>query len=195
MGVVTLALICGSVATGMAHDQTLLDDDDSPGPLDIVAARQRHRVFTEAQSHPRNEYQVVELRYKVITYEKWEREIVSGNHNFISIEFNLDDDAVIERCLVITNSEHEMLGRMYRNCIYFNDELVGSASVSRRDKHSLNTSFARRLLRKGITKWKWRAVTSFEEQSENSPCPAPEPHGDGGYGSCVDFTAWQRHRL
>lgn len=180
---------------GIAHEQTELDADDSPGPLDMVAARQRHHVSRELQTHPRKEFKVTELRYRLVTYEKWERDIVSGNHNFISFEFNLDDDPVIERCLVITNSEFEMLGRMYKNCNYFDDELLGSATVSRRDRHSVNTAFPRRLLRKGITSWKWRAVTSFEEQSQSSPCPAPEPHGDGGYGACPDFTEWRIHRL
>jgi uncharacterized protein YcnI len=196
IGTVALAaLLVASVPSGMAHEQTELDADDSHSPLDIVAARQRHRVFTEAQTHPGKQFKVTELRYRLVTYEKWEREIVSGNHNFISFEFNLDDDPVIERCLVITNGEFEMLGRMYKNCNYFDDELVGSASVSRPDKHSLVTAFPRRLLRKGITKWRWRAVTSYEEQDQSSSCPASEPHGDGGYGTCSDFTDWKKHKL
>ncbi len=179
----------------MTHEKTELDKDDSAGPLDIVAARQRHRVAHLLQTHPQREFKEIELRYRLVTYEAWEREIVSGNHNFISFEFDLDADRAIERCLVITNSEFEMLGRMYKNCTYFDDELVGSASVGRRDKHSLDTAFPRRLLRKGITRWKWRAVTSFEQQNQNSSCAAPDPHGDGGYGACADFTQWRTHKI
>lgn len=185
------ALIGASPAT--AHEQTVLDQDDSDGPLDIVAARQRHARVTEVQTHPEKEIRYIELRYRIVTYEKWERSIVSGGHNFISFEFNLDRDRTIERCLVITNSEHEMLGRIYKNCTYFDDELVAMASVGRRDKHSLDVAFPRRMLGKSIKKWRWRAVTSFEEQDQSSACPAPEPHGDGGYGACTDFTKWARH--
>lgn len=185
------ALVWASPAT--AHEQTVLDKDDSDGPLDIVAARQRHARVTELQTHPEKEIRYVELRYRIVTYEKWERSIVSGGHNFISFEFNLDGDQVIERCLVITNSEHEMLGHIYKNCTYFDDKLVGMASVGRRDKHSLDVAFPRRLLGKSINKWRWRAVTSSEEQNQSSACPAPEPHGDGGCGVCTDFTKWDRH--
>lgn len=96
---------------------------------------------------------------------------------------------------MITNGEHEMLGRMYKNCTYFDDELIGAASVGRPDKHSIRTAFPRKLLRKNITKWTWRAVTSFEEQQQSSECPAPDPHGDGGYGACIDSTRWIKHRL
>lgn len=196
MGALAVGVLLGvSMLPGLAHEQTKFDADDSSGPLDIVAARQRHRVLVKAHTHPERESRFTELRYRLVTYEKWERAILSGNHSFISFEFNLDDDSVIERCLVITNSEFELLGRMYKNCNYFNDELVGSASVSRPDKHSLDTAFGRWLLRKGITRWSWRAVTSFEEQSQSSSCPSADPHGDGGYGTCTDFTDWKTHKL
>lgn len=185
------ALVGASPVT--AHEQAVLDNDDSDGPLDIVAARQRHARVTELQAHPEKEIRYVELRYRLVTYEKWERSIVSGGHSFISFEFNLDRDRAVERCLVVTNSEHEMLGRIYKNCTYFDDELIGSASVGRRDKHSLDVAFPRHILGKGNNKWRWRAATSFQEQNQNSVCPAPEPHGDGGYGACTDFTKWDRH--
>ncbi len=196
----TLLLLASLLVLSLAtaawpHEQTGLDRADSPGPLDIVAARQRHARVTELQTHPQREIRSTELRYRLVTYEEWERTIVPGGRNFISFEFNLDRDRGIERCLVITNSEHEMLGRMYKDCTYVHDELIGSASVGRRDQHSLDTNFRLRLLGRNATKWRWRAITSFEEQNPNSPCPAPEPHGDGGYGACADFTEWKRHRL
>ncbi len=196
IGAVAVGVFLGaSMPAGMAHERTELDADDSPGPLDIAAVRHRHRVYGVAQSHPERFFKATELKFRLVTYEKWERDLVSGRHNFISFEFNLDSDGAIERCLVITNGEHEMLGRMYKNCNYFDDELVGSASVSRPDKHSIHTAFPRRLLRKKINKWTWRAVTSFEEQQQAGDCPAPEPYGDGGYGACPDFTNWKTHRL
>ena len=174
------ALLLATISAGWAHEQTSLDPDDSPGPLDIVAKQQRDRTSL--------------VRNRLVTYEKWTDDVLSGNHNFISFEFNLDRDPVVERCVVITNGDTELTGTVYKNCIYFDDEKVGDARVGRPDEHTVNAAFARDLLRENIRGWRWRAVTSFEEQGQNSPCPAPTPHGDGGYGACKDSTVWRLHK-
>lgn len=173
-----------------AHSRTTLDQDDTAGPLDTVAAKLKHE-----------EKGVDGLTLRLITYEKWESDILGGGRQFISFEFNLDADSVIERCLVVTKQEVEpgafaLRGDVYKSCKYFDDERVGSTSlVTRPDQHSVKVRVRKRLLvPRASGAYKWRAATSFEEQDQSSSCPTPEPHGDGGYGTCNDLTSWSRHR-
>lgn len=193
---VAVALVSLSLMTSpaTAHLQAPVDDDDSPGTLDIVVVRHRHRVYETAQTHPSRQSTSTELSFRLVTYEKWEGSVLSGGHNFISFEFNLDGDDGIERCLVVTKGRNEMLGRMYKDCKYAEDELAGSASVSRPDKHSIHTAFPRKLLRRGIESYRWRAVTSYEDE-QTSECAPQDPPSAGGYGTCLDATKWKSHRL
>lgn len=188
--VMVLVAVVMSALPAFAHGQTVLDKDDSDGPLDLVAAEQRHQSGD-----------VKGLKLRLVTYEVWDSATLGGGHQFVSFEFNLDADPAIERCLVITNQEVEpgafaLRGHIYKNCKYFNDEQIGSTSlVSRPDQHSVRVSIPRKaMLPRSADVYKWRAVSSFEEDDPQSACPSPQPHGDGGYGVCSDFTAWQRHR-
>lgn len=72
------SIYLAAAAPASAHVQTPLDPDDSPGPLDIVAVRHRHRVFAVAETHPERFFKFTELKFRLVTYEKWERELVSG---------------------------------------------------------------------------------------------------------------------
>jgi hypothetical protein len=111
----------------------------------------------------------------------------------------------MERCIVITAQipqEGEALSyqvNVYEGCNYFDDRLIrsfGTEKVKRRDEHSIAVTLRKRaVLGPGVTSFRWRAVTSFEEQRQDAACPAPEPHGDGGYGACADFTRWKRHSV
>lgn len=180
--------ITASVAWG--HTQTVLDSDDSEGPLDIVAARQAHENVTwlDAQGYP-TEIVVV----KVLTYETWDNDVIDqGGHRFISFEFNLDKSQDIERCFVMNSNASETFGIMYKNCKYFDDHSMGLAIPARRiaDGHGIRGYFPRKWLGNKES-FRWRAVTSYEQ--EGPPCAIPDPHGDGGYGTCADFTRWKRH--
>lgn len=180
------------ITPSMAHPQTALDEDDSAGPLDTVAARATHKKSTETG---RRYFELT-----LITYEEWSDATVGGGKNFIAFEFETDRDDLIDRCLVITRREVEpstfaLEANVYRECNYFNsDRVSGTQQITRPDQHSVNVAIGRRLLvGRGVTSYRWRSVTSFEEQRQEGPCPAPDPHGDGGYGACADFTRWQRH--
>ncbi len=188
---VSLALLAPTAA---AHPQTALDTDDSPGPLDTVAARVSDKQSDETGRR------YFELR--LVTYEEWSDATVGGGKNFIAFEFQTDKDELIDRCLVITQREVEpdvfaLEANVYRECNYFNsDRVSGTQLITRPDQHSVDISIGRRaLLGRGVRAYRWRSVTSFEEQQQSSECAAPEPHGDGGYGACADFTRWIRHRL
>jgi hypothetical protein len=146
------------------------------------------------------------VRLKLITYETWEHTAIAGGKNFAGFEFNLDGDAGIERCAIVDSQDAQEGGgegkteyevRIYEGCNYFDDKLIRSyesGHAGRPDAHSLRVTVPRRvLLGRGVKSYRWRAVTSFQEQDQSSPCPAPDPHGDGGYGTCADFTKWTRH--
>lgn len=184
-----------------AHQKTVLDPDDSPGPLDIVAARHGHRTIDFYG--PGGGGARTSLTFKLVTYETWSYEAIDGGKQFVTFEIDRDSDDTIDRCVVVTSqipTKGAALGyeaNVYKNCTYFDDPLVrsfGTENVRRPDQHSISVTIPKRpLLGRGVRSYTWRAVTSFEEQNQGSPCPAPEPHGDGGYGACADFTRWKKH--
>ncbi len=183
-------------APAAGHERTTLDADDSAGPLDIVAVRTRHKAQTEVTTHPERSRRVKEVRFRLVTYEKWNRSLLEGSKNFIALEFNLDDDKRIERCLRVRNGENELVGRLYRGC-YRRMKLVTSVSVSRPDKHTLLTAFDKDRLRRRLGSFRWRATTSFEDPDgeESDPCwPGTFPN-KGPYGACRDSTSWRPHRF
>lgn len=137
-----------------------------------------------------------ELRFRVVTYEKWSRSRLEGAKNFVAIEFNLDGDKRIERCVRVRNGENELVGRFYRGC-YRRMKLVTSVSVSRPDKHTLLAAFDKDRLRRRLGVFRWRATTSFEDLDgeEGDPCwPGTFPT-KGPYGVCRDSTSWSLHRF
>jgi hypothetical protein len=193
--------------TAFGHTKTALDPDDTSGPLDIVAARHGHETYTISETHTTApDRHQTKVRLKLITYETWEHTAIAGGKNFAGFEFNLDGDAGIERCAIVDSQDAQEGGgegkteyevRIYEGCNYFDDKLIRSyesGHAGRPDAHSLRVTVPRRvLLGRGVKSYRWRAVTSFQEQDQSSPCPAPDPHGDGGYGTCADFTKWTRH--
>lgn len=197
---ITSILVAGLLVTGMVaalgHEATRFDPDDSKGPLDAVAARIRHQRLRQVSSHPERSRRVTELRFRVVTYEKWTRSLLEGEKNFIALEFNLDDDKRIERCLVIRNGEEELLGRLYRGC-YRRMELTSAASVTRPDKHTIKTMVDKHQLRRKTTAISSRVTTSFEdpEGDEEDPCRPETSPSPGPYGACRDSTKWSGHRF
>ncbi len=185
-----------NVGLAAGHERTTLDPDDSPGPLDTVAVRTRHQVLTQVSLHPRRSRRITELRFRLVTYEKWKRSLLEGDKNFVAIEFNLDDDKRMERCLVVRNGEDEMIGTVYRGC-YGRMKPITRASVSRPSKHSLLTVVDKHRLRRKLRSIEWRATTSFEDPDaeEGDPCWSGTFPSPGPYGVCRDSTAWKPHRF
>ena len=192
----SILLLLVNLGVALAHERTTFDPDDSPGPLDVVAVRHRHRDLFQVRSHPERSREVTELRFRLVTYEKWKRSLLEGGKNFISFEFNLDDDKRIERCVVVRNGEHEMIGTLYRGC-YKRMKIVTTTSVSRPSKHSLLTVVDKHRLRRNLRSLDWRATTSFEdpEAEEGDPCWGGTFPSRGPYGACRDSTAWKPHVL
>lgn len=203
IGAIAVAVFVGTMTPTIAHQQAKLDADDSPGPLDLVAAQHRHRTI---DFHgPGVGSLRTSLTFRVVTYETWSYEAIGGGKNFVAIEVDVDRDRKTDRCIVVTSqtpTEGAALGyqaNIYEGCNYFDDRLIrsfGTENVRRPDEHSIRVILPKRAaVGRGVKSYGWRAVTSFEEQNQNSPCPAPDPHGDGGYGACADFSGWKTHKL
>ncbi len=184
--VVGLAAALVLASSASSHTQTRLDPDDTAGPLDVVAARQSHDPARRGTA----------VSFTLVTYEEWSDSDVGGVRRFVALEFDLDGDDVADRCFVVS-SRGETLpleGQMYDGCSYLGDEPVGRARfVERPDTHSVVATFPRRSLGPGRTDYRWRASTSFEA-SGHPECEPAEGAPAGGYGTCVDFTTWKRHR-
>ncbi len=174
----------------------VLDPADTKGPLDLSGARHRDRSFEIIQADSPRTSIVTRLILKAVTYEAWSKDVIGGGaHRFISFEFNLDGDQAIERCAVVTSEASELRAKIYRDCNYFDYREVASLNdVSRPDRHSVKLSFRRAFLGPDVTSYEWRVATSFED-ADHPDCEPPEPHGDGGYGTCHDSTRWRRHSL
>ncbi len=188
--VVVAAVVLVTAATpASAHRQTVLDRADSDGPLDLAGASAAHKRSTETGRRYFN--------LELITYEAWADQTVAGGRNFLAFEFNWDRDTNIERCVVVQQREVEpgtfaLEATVNQDCTYLADERVTSTPlVTRPDEHSVKIQIPRRAVTGGDPDFRWRAVSSYEEQRQSAPCASET--GDGGYGKCADFTRWQRH--
>lgn len=174
---VLIALFSGSA---QAHVRTVLDADDSPGPLDIVAARLAHRDG--------------ELRLHVRTYESWPDDTLEDRKNFVGFQFNLDGDSSIDRCVIVKLPPEEEGPTAIEGGVYRDDCLTRVSkhpgNVFRNQPNGLTVILARKKI--GTLDFRWRAVTGYEEEG-HPDCDTdigPEPR----YGTCSDFTRWGRHR-
>ena len=179
---VLLVLAIGLSSAASAHPLTVLDDDDSPGPLDIVAARLRH---------PRRGY-VLHLR----TYEPWSNSTLDGHKNYVGFEFDFDSDGFSDRCVIVRFDVPEdegptaIHGGVYGpGCVSELSDRPGA--VSRPDDHGFTVRTPRRWIPR--RNFLWRALTSYEEEG-HPDCYidiGPEPR----HGSCADFTRWKAHDI
>lgn len=190
-----VALLMSTLSgAALAHSQTVLDGDDVSGPLDTVATRAKH--FSVAQTHPEKEW--TELEFRVVTYETWSNDRLGGIDNHITIEFKLDSDDDVDRCFEIRQGpDGDLEGQMFSvGCEFVVGAPVGRPQAVRRpDQHSLQVAFRKRLLGKGVRVFKWRTVTSFDDDGDPD-CPRPDPlPPERRYATCTDFTKWKSHRV
>lgn len=183
------------IGSAGAHSQTVLDPDDASGPLDVVAARAKHRVLEETVTHPGAGRTTTTLTFRLVTYESWSNEAISGHKRFVAFEFDRDRDGDADRCVVVTEEgQPELSGKIYKGCEYVTDQLTGAVSPSRPDDHSVRFSVEKRDLARRVKVLRWRVMTSYE-QPGSKECAPEHPQSEGGLGSCVDTTQWKLHRL
>ena len=187
---VTLLSSVAQPATG--HLDVVFDDDDTSGPLDLVYTTLRDRKTETGRI----------LTLRGTTYERWRSSVLDqgSGKRWISFEFNLERDETRERRIFVTHDEGELIARMFGpgfgDPYFTNSRFIGRADVLRPDGHSVKITFRRRMLGKGVRSFRWLATASYEEWGQFAEtCPVPEPHGDGGYGVCRDFTKQTRHSI
>ena len=184
-------LVLALAAPADAHVRTVLDPDDSPGPLDIVAARLRD---------PREEF----LKLRIVTYEEWESVQPTGPLDFFSLE--LDDPARpgVDRCVVMRTRDAgdgfvTMEAVVYSGCEppFPYDHVHGySPGGTRPDSHSTTILVDPEVLwKKPPPVFRWRAVTSYEDPDYPGCEPPDPPPPEHFSGTCTDVTEWDTHRV
>lgn len=190
--------ISSLAADAFAHVQTSLDEDDSPGGLDLIAGRQRDRVYYIASTHPDTRSRRTEIVLKLVTYEEWQNLGGSAGQTFVAFEFDTDGDGRLDRCIEI-GQDGTMTAHMYRDfrgcALNIEESKIGSRRTRRPDDHSIQVIIPKRWLGRGLESYSWRAVTSFEEEG-HPDCPPPDPRPpESMYGTCRDVTRWAKHNF
>lgn len=148
----TATLFVGAPAT--ADRRAFLDKDDSPGPLDLVAATHRHKT-TEGGAEL--------LVHGAVTYEEW----ASEDFGWFIFGFNTDADERFERHLRVHEEDGELVAEIYRQSS--DKGIVGYGKVWRPDEHSFKVSFPTRLLKHGhLTEYRWYVYSRV--QTEEPAC-------------------------
>lgn len=184
LGSIAFLLLAGTIGSAGAHSPAVVDPDDSEGPLDIVYAVHSHKPGKPSA-----------LRLRIGTYESWQPDQLSGEgRQFFSFEFHTDRDGMPDRRIMAWERDGVVAAEMYGQGFGepVGEEQLGAVRVWRPDDHSLKVVFHQRLLGRGIDRLRWRGVSSFERPGHET-CRPPEPHGDGGYGTCSDFTRVVKH--
>lgn len=182
-------LVLALAAPAAAHSRTALDPDDSPGPLDVVAARMKHREGL--------------MKLRLVTYEEWTNATISGDRDFVSFEIDTPESAGIDRCVVVQleptddASPTGVHGTVYRDCnapLPYGRPVGTPIRVWRPDAHGIAMLVDLDVLwEKRPASFSWRALTSYEEEGHES-CAPPDPMPPEHFvGTCADWTAWDEH--
>lgn len=155
LALLTIAtLFVGVPAT--ADRRAFLDEDDSAGPLDLVAATHGHKT-TERGTQL--------LVHGVVTYEKWATEDDVGTFSF---GFNTDRDDVFERGVVVSYHDGKLTAKVF-NRRGEGEGTIGYARVWRPDEHSVKIGIPRWLMKRhNLTFYRWFARS--HAQTEELEC-------------------------
>lgn len=187
--VAALVLVLMTGSSVIAHERVTLDGDDSAGPLDIVAARWRH-----GPTH---------FKLRVVTYEQWPDSLLSSELNYVRFDIDRPHRAGLERCIVIhlypaaDEGPTAVDGSVYKNCdapLPYRNKIGTVDLVTRPDSHSVRVSVKKRILwRTNPEHVRFRALTSYEDES-HPECRPPDPRPPEHFlGTCSDETRWRKH--
>jgi hypothetical protein len=169
-----IAMLLGMSVPGLADKKSLNDADDVQGMLDIRSVAHGHA--------PKGK-----LVHTVKTFEAWDPEILEPQETWIGMLFDVDannDDPFGEnRYLRVDYTQEDGLtARMYTQGFSGPGEFVGDATVTRPTNASVRVVFAKSLLKKRLKEYRWRAIASYEDDSE---CASEEDSAD--QGGCLDY--------
>lgn len=173
-----------------AHGRTVLDPDDSPGPLDVVAARVKHPEGL--------------LKLRLVTYETWDDATISDDLKFVSFELDDPSRPGIERCVVVRNVVDEegnvtsWEGPVYGDCggpVPYHREVGTVIRIARIDGHSIEVYVDLDVIwpRRRPESFRWRALTSYEDDSWEGCEPPQQLPPEHFFGTCTDWTGWNTH--
>lgn len=189
---VLIAIALAFTAPSAAHERTVLDSDDTSGPLDIVVGRMAHSSGS--------------VRLRLVTYETWSKAAVSGEVDYIRFDLVRSSTPRHNRCIIVRMRGPEgegpvhAEGKVYKDCgpFPFGSGPIGKVdTVVRPDDHSIVTTVRwSTLWRSAAAKRdaiKFRTFTSYEDEDVPGCEPPPPTQPDHFSGPCTDTTRWRTH--
>jgi hypothetical protein len=181
-GVVALALLVVPGLLGVpagADTGEHSDPDDSPGVLDIATIDHGHKMVDGRRK----------LVHTITTFESWDLDDINSNDS-LQMEFQLPGNnrtSPPERLIVINVKKGALKAKMY-DTRGDPPAFIANLALSRPTGDSIRVTFGKRLLRKSLGSYKWRAFTYYEKT--DSPCSRPEACSDQ-----APARLWLRHEL
>lgn len=176
-----------SAGMAVADAKSVPDGDDSPGRFDVERADASH------DEEGLERFGV--LRHEIVMYDEWDGTDLEYGSNMILISFDLNNDGNAERTLSVeANSDGSLYGVM-RGPTRTSSYLRGYARAWRDDTRSVTLAFPRRLLRKGLERYRWRVFTDYADPGYED-CPGNIDKDV--YRNCLDHApdrGWVRHKL
>ena len=175
--VVIAALLLASGATSaLADGKRVRDRNDTRGVLDIATVSHGHRRTSTGE---RRLVHTIRLR------EAWPVKKL-GHEAFALIYFELkgNPDSPPERTVQIEYEKGRLVARMF-DLLVDPSRHLGRVALWRPDWRTLRVSFPKSLLREGLQRYKWNAVTFVEKG--RGVCPRT--------GGCVDWAPDTKRRL
>jgi len=179
-------LLCTSAR---ADVQGVSDPQDMPeDAIDIARAEHGHERYQ--QNVAPFEYRRL-LRHRLTMHESWTYD--DPEQIQIVLSFDTDGDPGAERELHLNVEDPKTPYAEMRNA---KSRIVGYAKLLRVDDRSIEFTFPKRLLKKRLRTYRWRAfaTSAFTPPPEcrppNPPCPMPVP-----IDQVPDDGTWLRHRV
>lgn len=166
---VLLLALCATPA--LANTRRMEDGNDTRGVLDIARISHGHRRH--------------ELVHTMRLREAWPvKKLKSDAFALFYFELPGNPDSRPERTIQIEHEKGRLVARMY-DMLAEPSQHMGRVTLRRPDFKTLRVSFSKSLLRDGLKRYKWNAVTFVEKG--RGVCPRT--------GGCVDWGPDTKRRL
>lgn len=169
-----VALFLGIPSPGAADKKSVSDPDDVNGALDIKSVSHRHARKGK-------------LVHAVTTLDPWEPPLLEGEETWLAMLFDVDknqrDEFGENRYLRIDYTQEEGLhAGMYTQGFGGPGEFIANVPVKRPDTYSVKVVFPKKLLKRKLKEYRWRAIASYEDDSECASDP-----DSANQGGCLDY--------
>lgn len=149
---IVAGLIFGLVPGPASADSgSVTDPDDTPGALDVRSISYGHSDGGL-------------VTHRLVMWNNWKNGTLRGSASKIILTFNTDEDSIKERGLTIDIFQGSLFAEMRCYC-GGREVIVGYAKVWRPDAASIKVAIPKRLLKKSLASYRWRASTYFATSS------------------------------